>query len=154
MQNKLFALILSLLAVTVLAVAGGKEGKITGVISGAHCGVNGMACSATHDLRRAELPGVFTKDNKFYSLVNVPQTFLAQWPVKDVAVEGTIYEKDHAINAKKVSVRDGDAWRAVFEDGSIIDDMGHKSTVAAAVELDGKWYCAKCAAMHKGEMNK
>ena len=154
MKTKLFSLVISLLAVTVLAVAGGKEGKVTGVISGAHCGVNGMACSATHDLRRAELPGVLTKDNKFYTLVNVPQTFLAQWPVKDIAVEGTVYEKDHAINANKISVKDGDNFRAVFEDGNIIDDMGHKEKLASAVELDGKWYCANCAAMHKGDMNK
>jgi len=154
MKTKLFSLILSLLAVTVLAVAGGKEGKITGVISGAHCGVNGMACSATHDLRRAELPGVFTKDNKFYALVNVPQTFLAQWPIKDVAVEGTVYEKDHGVFAKKISVKDGDNWRAVFEDGNIIDEMGHKEKLASAVEVDGKYYCANCAAMHKGDMKK
>ena len=154
MKTKLFSLIFSLVAVTVLAVAGGKEGKITGVISGAHCGVEGMACSATHDLRRAELPGVFTKNNKFYTLVNVPQTFLAQWPVKDVAVEGTVYEKDHAAFAKKISIKDGDKWQAVFEDGNIIDDMGHKEKLASAVEMDGKYYCANCAAMHKGEMKK
>jgi hypothetical protein len=154
MKTKLFSLILSLLTLSVLAVAGGKEGKITGVISGAHCGVNGMACSASHDLRRAELPGVFTKENKFYVLTNVPQTFLAQWPVKDVSVEGTVYEKDKAIVAKKVSVKENDKWSAVYEDGNIIDDMGHKASLASAVELDGKWYCANCAAMHNGEMKK
>ena len=154
MKTTIFSLISSLLAVTALVVAGGKEGKVTGVISGAHCGVNGMACSATHDLRRAELPGVFTKDNKFYALANVPQTFLAQWPTKDVSVEGTVYEEDRAVFAKKVSVKEGDKWQAVFEDGNIIDDMGHKSSLASAVELDGKWYCANCAAMHKGDMNK
>ena len=154
MKSKLFTLILSLFAVAVLAVAGGKEGKVTGVISGAHCGVNGMACSATHDLRRAELPGVFTNDNKFYTLVNVPQTFLAQWPVKDVVVEGTVYEKDHGVFAKKISIKDGDNWRAVFEDGNIIDEMGHKEKLASAVEMDGKYYCANCASMHKEEMKK
>ncbi len=154
MKIKLFSLILSLLTLSVLAVAGGKEGKLSGVISGAHCGVMGMACSASHDLRRAELPGVFTKDNKFYLLTNVPQTFLAQWPVKDVSVEGTVYEKDKAIVAKKVSVKENDKWSTVYEDGNIIDDMGHKSSLASAVELDGKWYCANCAAMHNGEMKK
>ncbi|MBX2991817.1 MAG: hypothetical protein KF749_11715 [Bacteroidetes bacterium] len=146
------SLILSLFAVTALAVAGGKEGKVTGVISGAHCGVNGMACSATHDLRRAELPGVFTKENKFYVVVNVPQSFLAQWPVKDVTVEGTVYEEDGAVNAKKVSIKDGGKWRSVFENGSIIDDMGHKEKLASAVEIEGKWYCANCSAMHKDGM--
>lgn len=153
MLNKSLYLLVFLLAVSMAAFAGGKEGKVTGVISGAHCGVEGMACSATHDLRRAELPGIFTKDNKFYVLSNVPQSFLAQWPVKDVTVEGTVYEKDHGVYAKKISLKDGDKWRTVFEDGNIIDDMGHKEKLATAVEMDGKWYCANCATMHKqGEM--
>jgi hypothetical protein len=153
MVYKSFSLFILLLAIAVIAVAGGKNGKIIGIISGAHCGVEGMACSASHDLRRAELPGIFTKDNTFYVLSNVPQSFLAQWPVKDVTVEGTVYEKEHGIYAKKISLKDGDKWRVVFEDGNIIDDMGHKEKLATAVEMDGKWYCANCATMHKqGEM--
>ena len=154
MKTKLFSLILSLFILIVLGVAGAKEGKITGVISGAHCGVNGMACSASHDLHRAELPGVFTKDNKFYVITNIPQTYLAQWPVKEISVEGTVYENEKAIVAKKVSVKKNDKWSTVFEDGNIIDDMGHKSSLASAVELDGKWYCANCVKMHKGDRKK
>lgn len=154
MKSKMLSLILSLFVVAALAVADGKEGKVSGVISGAHCGAMGMACSPSHDLRRAELPGVFTKDNKFYFVVNVPQTFLAQWPVKDVTVEGTVYEEDRAIDAKKVSIKDGDKWRTVFENGSIIDGMGHKEKLAGAVEMEGKWYCSNCATMHTGEMKK
>lgn len=154
MLHKSFSLFILLLAIAVMAVAGGKEGKISGIISGAHCGVEGMACSATHDLSRAELPGIFTKDNKFYVLSNVPQSFLAQWPVKDVMVEGTVYEKDRGIYAKKISLKDGDKWRAVFEDGNIVDGMGHKEKLATAVEMDGKWYCANCATIHKEEMKK
>jgi hypothetical protein len=149
MLDKSLYLLVILLAVSMAAFAGGKEGKVTGVISGAHCGVEGMACSATHDLRRAELPGIFTKDNKFYVLSNVPQSFLAQWPVKDVTVEGTVYEKDRGVYTKEISLKDGDKWRTVFEDGNIIDDMGHKEKLATAVEMDGKWYCANCATMHK-----
>jgi len=154
MVYKSFSLFILLLAIAVIAVAGGKNGKITGIISGAHCGVEGMACSATHDLRRAELPGIFTKDNKFYVLSNVPQSFLAQWPMKDATVEGTVYEKDRVVYAKKISIKDGDKWRTVFEDGKIIDDMGHKEELGTAVEMDGKWYCAKCASMHKEGMKK
>lgn len=154
-MKKLFSLIvLAFAAISAVAYAGGKDGKVRGVISGAHCGVNGMACAPTHDLRRAELPGIYTKDNKFYLLTNVPQSFLAQWPVKDVTVEGTVYEKDRAIDAKKVSVKEGDKWRTVFEDESIIDDMGHKEKLSNAVEIDGRWYCANCATMHKMEEKK
>ncbi len=141
--------LLALVALSLTAFAAGNAGKVTGVISGVHCGVNGMACNATHDLRRAELPGVFTKDNQFYVIANVPQAFLAQWPVKEVTVEGTVYDKEHAVDAKKISVKEGDTWRLVFEDGNIIDAMGHKEKLSAAVELDGKWYCANCAMMHK-----
>lgn len=154
MKSKLFSLILLSLTVTVFALASGREGKIIGVISGAHCGVNGMACSASHDLRRAELPGVITKDNMFYTLVNVPQTFLSRWPVKDVTVEGTVYETEHGVFARKISVKDSNNWRTVFEDGNIVDEMGHKEKLASAVEIDGKWYCSGCATMHKNEMKK
>jgi len=147
-KQLLFAALMSFV-VSLAALGGGKEGKVTGVISGAHCGVDGMACAKSHDLRRAELPGIFTKDLKFYVLANVPQSFLAQWPVQDVTVEGTIYEDEKGIYAKKISLKDGDKWRTVFEGGSIIDDMGHKEKLATAMEIDGKWYCANCAAMQK-----
>ena len=150
-KRMIYTAIASLLFSLVVRAGSGKEGKITGVISGAHCGVEGMVCAPSHDLRRAELPGVYTKDNNFYVLVNVPQSFLAQWPVQDVTVEGTIYEKEKGIFAKKMSVKDEDKWRAVFEDGNIIDDMGHKEKLTTAMEIDGKWYCANCAATHKKE---
>jgi len=147
MKSSIFALILTLAAVTANAAAGGKTGTITGVISGAHCGVNGMACPASDDLRRSELPGVFTADNTFYFLTNVPQAFLSQWPAASVTVEGTVYAQERAIDARKVSVKDGSGWRTVFDNGSIIDAMGHKEKLSSAAQIDGKWYCAKCAAM-------
>lgn len=151
--------IISLIVATVAVVASsafasGKDGKVAGVISGAHCGVQSMACGPTHDLKRTELPGIFTKENKFYALANVPQTFLAQWPIQDVTVEGTIYEKERVIHAKKLSIKDGEKWRTVFEDGYIIDTMGHKEKLSNAVEIDGMWYCADCATMHRTEEKK
>jgi len=133
------------------ALAAGKEGKLTGVISGAHCGVNAMACAPTHDLGRAELPGIYTKENKFYFVANVPQAFLAQWPLQEVTVEGTVYEEDRAVVANKISIKDGQKWRTVFVEGTIIDEMGHREKVSSAVQIGGKWYCANCAAMHKKE---
>ncbi len=148
MKRELSIIIAAVLMLSTVLYGGRKESKISGRISGAHCGVNGMACAATHDLRRAELPGIYTKDNKFYLLTNVPQTFLAQWPFQEATVEGTVYEREKAVDAKKVTIKDGDNWRAVFEDGNIIDDMGHKEKLASAMEIDGKWYCANCAVMH------
>lgn len=148
MRTTIYTALISIIPV-IAAFSGGKEGKITGVISGAHCGVEGMACAPSHDLRRSELPGIFTKDGKFYVLANVPQSFLAQWPVQDVTVEGTVFEQEKGIYAKKIALKDGNKWRPVFEDGSIIDDMGHKEKLATAMEIDGKWYCANCAVMHK-----
>jgi hypothetical protein len=148
---KAYQLLFDLILFSLTAFAAGRDGKVTGVISGAHCGVSGMVCSPTHDLRRSELPGVYTKDNKFYFLVNVPQSFIAQWPLKEITVEGTVYEKDRGVLAKKISIKDGEKWRTVFVEGSIIDDMGHKEKVSSAVVIDGKWYCANCAATHTGK---
>ena len=151
-MNRIIGIIVvAVLALASLAQAGGKDGKVTGVISGAHCGVNGMACSIKHDLKRAELPGIFTKENKFYVLTNVPQTFLAQWPTKEVSVEGQVFEAEKAIVAKTVAIKDGEKWRDVYADGSVIDGMGHKAKLADAVEIDGMWYCANCAPMQKHE---
>jgi hypothetical protein len=148
---KAYQLLFGLTLFSLTAFAAGRDGKVTGVISGAHCGVSGMVCSPTHDLRRAELPGVYTKDNKFYVLANVPQSFLAQWPLHEITVEGSIYEKDRAVVANRISIKDGEKWRMVFVEGTIIDEMGHREKVSSAVEIGGKWYCANCAAMHKRE---
>ncbi len=104
-QRTMYTALVSLIVTLAALAGGGKEGKITGVISGAHCGVEGMACAPTHDLRWAELPGIFTKDNKFYVLANVPQSFLAQWPIQNVTVEGTVFEKEKGITAKKISIK-------------------------------------------------
>lgn len=148
MKTRLLFVLLALGVVALAASAQGEEGKVSGVISGAHCGVYKMACAPDHDLRRAELPGVYTAENKFYVLTNVPQMFLAQWPVKEVTVEGTVYEEEKAIVAKKISVKEADKWRIAFEDGYIVDDMGHREKLATAIEKDGKWYCAICAKTH------
>ncbi|MDE3056732.1 MAG: hypothetical protein KGJ59_02075 [Bacteroidota bacterium] len=155
--GKMFSLAIILLVGAVVALAGGKDGKIAGVISGAHCGVNGMACPATHDLHRAELPGVFTNDKKFYFVTNVPQEFLAQWsPGTAISVEGTAYEPARAIDAQKISVKQNGKWREAFAEGSIIDPMGHKEKLSSAVEVNGTWYCTECAHMmqHTGAMKK
>ena len=134
------------------SLAGAKDGKLTGVISGAHCGVNGMACPASHDLRKSELAGIFTKDKKFFAITNVPQTFLAQWPTREATVEGTVHENGNFVDARTITVKDGNDWRVVYEDGYIVDPMGHKSPLVSAVEMNGTWVCGACASMHKGDM--
>ena len=136
------------LAMFSLIFAGGKEGKVTGIISGAHCGVDRMACDVTHDLARSELPGIFTKAKKFYTIVNIPQTFLAQFPIHEASVEGTVYDSERGIYAKKLSVKEGVKWQTVFENGYIVDGMGHKEKLSSAMEIDGKWFCADCATTH------
>lgn len=147
MLNKLISSITLLLVLAFTVIAGSKDGKVTGVISGAHCAINGMACPPNHDLTREELPGVFTKEGKFYFLANVPQSFLAQWPAKNITVEGKIYENEHGIDAQKISIKENGKWSTVFENGDIIDDMGHKVSLADAVIVKGKWYCPKCSMM-------
>ncbi|MFA3781499.1 hypothetical protein ABRY23_00370 [Melioribacteraceae bacterium 4301-Me] len=153
MLNRIFSLIAILLLFTISAYASGSEGKVTGVISGAHCALNGMACPSNHNLTREELPGIFTKDKKFYFITNVPQSFLAQWKAgSEISVEGKIYSDEFGIDAKKISLKESGKWHTVFEDSKIIDDMGHKVSLSDAVVVKDKWYCPKCAMMH--EKNK
>jgi hypothetical protein len=151
MNRTISIIVATLFALSSFGIAAGKDGKISGVISGAHCGVNSMACSIKHDLKRSELPGIYTKDNKFFFVTNVPQSFLSQWPVHEVSVSGKVFESENAVVAKTVSIKDGEKWREVYADGSMIDGMGHRTKLADAVEIDGMWYCGKCATMHKGK---
>lgn len=149
MVHKLFSISALLLLGSAMLVAGGEKGTIIGVISGAHCGINGMECPPAHDLTRAEVPGIFADNNKFYFFSNVPQNYIAQWAFKPVKVEGKVYQEARAVDAVHISIKENGAWKTVFDDGNIFDPMGHKVKLADAVIIEGKWYCGKCAAMKK-----
>ena len=147
MKRTLFSITAALIFISAMLFAGGEKGELSGVISGAHCGINGMQCPPAHDLTRSEVPGIFTDNNDFFFFTNIPQDYIAQWAFKPAKVEGTVYQKARAVDAVRISVKESGVWKTRYENGDIFDPMGHAVKLADAVVIDGKWYCGACAAM-------
>jgi hypothetical protein len=112
---------------------------VTGVLSGFDCAVVGVLCPTTH--RGADYTtGVFTEDEEFYFVVNIPQSFLQQYFREKVEVQGTVYDPyDHAVEPEIIHLVDGDERRLVYEEGYFIDENGHRATFQNGEFRDGKW---------------
>lgn len=112
---------------------------ITGVLSGFDCAVVGVLCPTTH--RGADYTtGVFTEDEEFYFVVNIPQSFLQQYFRQTVEVEGTVYDPyERAIEPEIIHLIDGDERRLVYESGYFIDEDGYRATFNDGVYQDGRW---------------
>lgn len=113
---------------------------VTGQLSGFDCAVVGQLCPSTH--RGADYTtGVFTEDESFYFIVNVPQSFLQQHFLETVQVEGTVYAPyDRAVEPKVIRlVADEGDGRTVYEEGYFIDEEGRRATFQGGTFEDGKW---------------
>jgi len=92
------------IACTVLGLALASSSfavRISGIVTGADCGLEGMTCELNHLLTGHELLGIFNeRTKKFYFLTNVPQKILVYLFGKEVNVEG----KKLAPNAVKVKI--------------------------------------------------
>lgn len=113
---------------------------VTGQLSGFDCAVVGELCPTTH--RGADYTtGVFTDDESFYFVVNIPQSFLTQYFRETVEVEGTFYPSyDRAVEPKVIHlVGDEGNRRTVYEEGYFIDVKGRRATFQDGEYRDGKW---------------
>ncbi len=113
---------------------------VTGQLSGFDCAVVGQLCPSTH--RGADYTtGVFTEDESFYFVVNIPQSFLQQHFLETVEVEGTVYAPyDRAVEPKVIRlVGDEGDGRTVYEEGYFIDEEGRRATFQDGEFRDGKW---------------
>ncbi len=112
---------------------------VTGQLSGFDCAVVGELCPSTH--RGADYTtGVFTEDESFYFVVNIPQRFLQQHFLETVEVEGTVYEPyDRAVEPEVIQLVDGDERRTVYEEGYFVDEEGRRATFQDGEFRDGKW---------------
>ena len=98
-MRKLTRIVVVVLFPVAVLASGGV--KVKGIITGADCGLEGMACDLSHLLTGHELLGVFNdKTKRFYFLTNVPQSTLVYLFGKSVTVEGTKLSPD----AMKVKV--------------------------------------------------
>lgn len=112
---------------------------VTGELSGFDCAVVGELCPTTH--RGADYTtGVFTEDESFYFIVNIPQSFLQQYFREKVEVEGTVYDPyGHAVEPETIHLVEEDGRRLVYESGYFIDADGNRATFQDGTFRGGKW---------------
>lgn len=112
---------------------------VTGELSGFDCAVVGVLCPTTH--RGADYTtGVFTEDEEFYFVVNIPQSFLQQYFRQAVEVEGEVYNGyDHAIEPETIHLIGNDEHRLIYESGYFIDEDGNRATFQDGNYQNGEW---------------
>lgn len=112
---------------------------IEGALSGFDCAVVGELCPTTH--RGADYTtGVFTEEETFYFVVNIPQSFLQQYFREKVKVEGTVYDPyNHAVEPETIHLIEDDGQRLVYESGYFIDEDGNRATFQDGVFRNGRW---------------
>lgn len=124
-----------------LDTADGEQAALTvaGELSGFDCAVVGVLCPTTH--RGADYTtGVFTENEKFYFVVNIPQSFLQQYFRETVEVEGEVYDGyEHAVEPETIHLIDEDESRLVYESGYFIDEDGNRATFQDGVFENGQW---------------
>ncbi len=76
---------------------------LTGVVSGAVCGVHGMVCTHKPDPEHHyELLGLYVDGKGFFFLINVPPEVLRKVNRREVTVEGELYPEMHAVYVKGI----------------------------------------------------
>lgn len=112
---------------------------VTGQLSGFDCAVVGELCPSTH--RGGDYTtGVFTEDESFYFVVNIPNSFLTQYFLETVEIEGTVYGPyDHAVEPETIHLLADGERRRVYDAGYFIDEDGERATFHEGQYRDGQW---------------
>lgn len=112
---------------------------ITGTLSGFDCAVVGQLCPTTH--RGGDYTtGVFTDDESFYFVANIPNSFLTQYFLATVEVEGTMYPPyEHAVEPEAIHIVEDGERQLVYEEGYFIDEEGQRATFHEGQFQDGRW---------------
>ena len=142
MRTKLIALwTIIFIGMTTQVMA--KDITVKGKISGAGCAAEGMLCPSTPEhMQNYELMGIFTDDGKFYIPINIPQNLMHSNFLKDAEIQGKSLGNG-MLKVKKMTI----AGKTVFENGFLVDPMGHKVKYSNAVWKNGKYLCPECARM-------
>lgn len=116
-----------------------SDKTVTGELSGYDCAVVGVLCPTTH--RGADYTtGVFTENEEFFFVVNIPQSFLQQYFRETVEVTGVVYAPyDSAVEPETIYLVDKDDRRLVYESGYFIDENNQKATFQDGEFRNGEW---------------
>lgn len=114
-MKKLIIMSIALLAVMmipVMAMAGSFEGTIQGI----SCAVQGKTCPVDQEdpMAAVEKDFVLVTGGTYYILPGLDRAMKARWINMKVRVTGAKSPKYNAINAKKVEVMRGGAWKLAW----------------------------------------
>jgi len=120
-----------------------KEITVNGKISGAGCAVEGMLCPSTPEhMQNYELMGIYTDEGKFFIPINVPQNLLHANFLKNAELKG-VDLGNGMVKVKRLTIE----GRNVFDNGYLVDPLGHKVKYSEAIWKDGEYLCPQCAKM-------
>lgn len=118
---------------------------VAGTISGFDCAVVGVLCPSTH--RGADYTnGIFTDEEEFFFVVNIPQSYLRQYFLEDLEITGQVYPGYHnAVEPEKIHLLQEEGKKLVYESGYFIDPQGHRALFNEGKLVEGIWRCDNCA---------
>jgi hypothetical protein len=118
---------------------------VAGEVSGFDCAVVAVLCPSTH--RAADFTtGIFTAQQEFYFVVNIPQSFMTQYFLEEMSVTGKVYHPyERAVEPEQIHLLKGGEKKLVYESGYFYDPQGHKSMFNQGRVVDGTWVCDKCS---------
>ena len=112
---------------------------VTGRLSGFDCAVVGQLCPTTH--RGGDYTtGLYTDDGSYFFVVNIPATFLTQYFLETVEIEGRVYPPyNHAVEPEVIYLIEGDGRRMIYEEGYFIDEDKQRATFHEGQFENGQW---------------
>ena len=114
---KKFSVFALALFVLILLPVWASAGTVEGSIQGLQCVVTGKLCPVGKEDPMAAIEKVFvvlTAGKNYYFVPNVDRAVLARHLNQRVRVTGTVSTKYPAINAQKIDVFQGGAWKTTW----------------------------------------
>ena len=112
---------------------------ITGRLSGFDCAVVGQLCPTTH--RGGDYTtGLYTDDDSYFFVVNIPASFLTQYFLETVEIEGRVYPPyNHAVEPEVIHLLKDDQRRMIYEEGYFVDEDEQRATFHEGQFENGQW---------------
>ena len=114
---KKFSVFALALFVLILLPVWASAGTVEGSIQGLTCVTTGKLCPAGKEDPMAAIEKVFvvlTAGNNYYFVPNVDRAVLARHINQQVRVTGNVSSKYPAVNAVKIDVFEGGAWKTTW----------------------------------------
>lgn len=118
---------------------------VAGTVSGFDCAVVGVLCPSTH--RGADYTnGIFTDEEEFYFVVNIPQSYMRQYFLEDLEITGQVYPNYRkAVEPDEIYLLEEEGKKLVYKSGYFIDPQGHRALFNEGKVVEGVWMCDNCA---------